>query len=275
MAESGQYDPLLPSRGLVSRKGAPLLRIGHKGADALVSGNTVASFEKAVEVGVDAIELDVLWTEDGHPAIHPQERTGLVVAHDWAAAAAAAGSGRELTLDEALAAFTRPPLDRVVIHLDIKLPGRDDEVVEAVRRHGLEERTSVSTMEISTLNRIGRIKRELGVETGLSLGWTVPRVTRDWLAMPGAMKPLLAMGLASLRLRLPGQVRRGLPGLDIDSIWAFHGVVTSRLVDVVHAAGLGLNVWTVDDPARVDAMLELGVDGVCSNDPRLLNRQAP
>ena len=40
-----------------------ITRIGHKGADALVPGNTIASFEKAVEVGVDVIEFDVLWLE--------------------------------------------------------------------------------------------------------------------------------------------------------------------------------------------------------------------
>ena len=90
-----------------------MLRIGHKGADALVPGNTVASFERAVETGVDVIEFDVLWTEDGHPSIDPARRSELVVAHDWEAAAAADEREERLTLDAALEAFTRPPLDRV------------------------------------------------------------------------------------------------------------------------------------------------------------------
>ena len=51
-----------------------LTRIGHKGADALVPGNTVASFVKAVEVGVDLIEFDVLWLDDGRPESPPDER---------------------------------------------------------------------------------------------------------------------------------------------------------------------------------------------------------
>lgn len=242
-----------------------MLRIGHKGADALVPGNTIASFEKAVEVGVDVIEFDVLWTEDGHPSIDPERRTELVVAHDWAAAAAAEAAGMKLTLDAALAAFSRPPLDQVVINLDVKLPGRDDEVVEAVARHGLLGRSRISTMETSTLRRIGEIEPEL------SLGWTVPKVTRDWLGMPKLIRPALAMGLASVRVRMPGQVRRGLPELDVDSVWAFFGVVTPRLVDTIHDAGMMLNVWTVDDPRRIESLAELGVDGMCTNDPRLLN----
>jgi glycerophosphoryl diester phosphodiesterase len=251
-----------------------VLRIGHKGADALVPGNTVASFERAVEVGVDIIEFDVLWTEDGHPSIAPNERSGLVVAHDWEAAAAARARGEELTLGAALDAFTRPPLDRVVINLDIKLPGRDDEVLAAVREHGLIERATVSTMEVSTLRRLDELKRLEDIDGGLSLGWTVPKVTKDWLGMPKVIRPALAMGLASVRVRTPGQVRKGLPELAVDSIWAFQGVVTPRLVDTIHDAGKRLNVWTVDDPARIDSLRELGVDGICSNDPRLLNQPA-
>lgn len=241
-----------------------MLRIGHKGADAIVPGNTVASFEKAVEVGVDAIEFDVLWTEDGHPSIDPAKRSELVVAHDWGAAAAADEAGRRLTLDAALEAFTRPPLDEVVINLDIKLPGRDDEVMEAVHRHGLVGRTTISTMEISTLKRLHAI------DSGLSLGWTVPKVTKDWLGMPKVIRPALAMGLASVRVRTPGQVRKGLQELSVDSVWAFFGVVTPRLVATVHDAGKKLNVWTVDDPKRIESLRELGVDGIVSNDPRLL-----
>lgn len=247
-----------------------MLRIGHKGADALIPGNTIGSFERAVEIGVDVIEFDVLWTEDGHPSIDPAGRSELVVAHDWEAATSAEARGEKLTFDRALEAFTRPPLDQVVINLDIKLPGRDDDVVEAVRRHGLLERTTISTMETSTLKRMAAIKREQRIDSGLSLGWTVPKVTKDWLGMPKVIRPALAMGLASVRVRTPGQVRRGLSQLEVDSVWAFFGVVTPRLVETIHEAGKKLHVWTVDDPKRIDSLAALGVDGICSNDPRLL-----
>ena len=241
-------------------------RIGHKGADRLVPGNTVASFEKAVEVGVDVIEFDVLWLESGHPDLPPEKRTPLVVAHDWHAAA----KKDELTLDDALEAFTRPPLDRVVPNLDIKLPGREDEIVELVRKHDLAGRVTISTMEVSTVKAIGELEPEI------SLGWTVPRVTKDWLSKPVWMKPALLLGLASVRRRMPGQVRKGISdlGVEVEAIWAFYGVVTPRLVAVTREAGVKLNVWTIDDPQIIDRMLELGVDGVCSNDPGLLNRRS-
>jgi glycerophosphoryl diester phosphodiesterase len=236
-----------------------ITRIGHKGADALVPGNTVASFEKAVEVGVDLIEFDVLWLPDGRPDMPASERSPLVVAHDWHVAAAAPPP----TLDEILAAFTAPPLDRVPINLDLKLAGREEDVVEALEQHGLTGRARVSTMEVPALRAMAELA------PGIPRGWTVPRVTRDWTSMPW-LKPALLAALAAARRRIPSQVARGLPDLGVESVWAFFGVTTPALAAVTRAAGVELNVWTVDDPQRIAALRGMGVDGICSNDPRLL-----
>lgn len=236
----------------------PVLRIGHKGADALVPGNTVASFQKAVEVGVDLIEFDVLWLPDGRPEMPASERSPLVVAHDWEVARSPVP-----TLDEVLAAFTEAPLDEVRINIDLKLPGREEEVVDALGRYGLGPRASVSTMEISSLGAF----RELLPD--LPRGWTVPRVTRDWTGMP-LLRPVLALGVVALRRRMPEMVRQGLPDLAVESVWAFHGVTSPALLAVTRAAGVDLNVWTVDDPGQVARLEAMGVEGICSNDPTLL-----
>ena len=62
---------------------AGIRRVGHKGAADLVEGNTIASFERAVEIGVDMIEFDVLRLRDGAPELPAADRSPLVVAHDW------------------------------------------------------------------------------------------------------------------------------------------------------------------------------------------------
>jgi glycerophosphoryl diester phosphodiesterase len=235
-----------------------LIRIGHKGADALVPGNTIASFHRAVEIGVDLIEFDVLWLPDGRPDMAASERSPLVVAHDWEVA-----RDPVPTLEEVLAAFTEAPLDRVRLNIDLKLPGREEEVVAAIERHGLGPRTSISTMEVGSLHAF----RELNPE--LPRGWTVPRVTRDWTARP-LLRPVLALGVAALRRRMPAVVRQNLPELAVESVWAFHGVTSPALLAVTRAAGVGLNVWTVDDPAQISRLQAMGVDGICSNDPTLL-----
>lgn len=221
-------------------------------------GNTVASFVEAVDIGVEMIEFDVLWLPDGKPSLPAAERSPLAVVHDWHAA----GRVRPPTLDDVLQAFTRPPLDRVLINLDVKLPGREPEMVEAIHRHGLADRASVSTMELSTLHAVR------GADPALPRGWTVPRVTFDWTAP--WLKPLLLLGAEVARRRLPKTVREGLPELEVESVWAWHGAVTEPLLAVTREAGVDLNVWTVDDPATVARLTRMGVSGICSNDPRIL-----
>src|SRR4051795_7907326 len=133
---------------LTGERRSGLRLVGHKGADLIAPGNTLESFRAAVEAGVDTIELDVLWLRDAHLPL--EQRHPLVIAHDWEDAA-----GRTpLRLTEALDAFLEPPLDRVEIDLDIKLPGREEELVDALRERGLSQRAMISTMELHTLGRI-------------------------------------------------------------------------------------------------------------------------
>ena len=232
--------------------------VGHKGADAIETGNTIASFEAAVEAGVDMIELDVLWTRDGHPRLPPDQRSPLVVAHDWEDAA----RRTPLTLGEVLDAFARPPLDRVEFDLDLKLRGREDEVVDAVRQRGLTERAMTSGMEASSVHRL----RELAPE--LRRGWTFPKIKRDprrsrWT------RPFVRGALVALRRRAPRMAAHGIERLQPQALWVLHLVVTKRLVAVTRSAGVELIAWTVDEGERMRELAALGVDGICTNDPRL------
>jgi len=237
----------------------PFRRVGHKGAADLAEGNTIASFERAAEVGVDMIEFDVLRLRDGAPGLPAERRSPLVIAHDWVDA----GSRPQLTLDEALEAFTRAPLDAVEIDCDLKLAGREDELVAALRRHGLVERAMVSTMYVESLAAIRAL------EPALRLGWTYPLVTRPWDRRPAA-KPFVAGALELMRRRFPAVARRRAPAIGADAIWVFHLIATPKLVAATRELGIDLIAWTVDDAERVAALREIGVDGIVSNDPRLL-----
>jgi glycerophosphoryl diester phosphodiesterase len=245
------------------------LRIGHKGADAIVLGNTIESFRTAVALGAEVIELDVVrpradfanpddWRR-APPGPAPDATEPLLVAHDWGDTA----RREALTLAEVLDAFAEPPLDRVEIDLDLKIAGREDEIVAAIRERGLDDRTMASTMELASLAELRRLAPELRI------GWTLPRTTRDWTRYRWA-RPLVAGGLASLRARLPGIVRRRAPGLGIWSIWVYHAAITPRLIAAAHAVDVAVVAWTVDDPERVRALTDAGVDGIRTNDPRLL-----
>jgi glycerophosphoryl diester phosphodiesterase len=166
-----------------------------------------------------------------------------------------------------LEAFTRSPLDRVEINLDIKWPGRESEVVEAVRAHGLIARAMVSGLDLTGIDRV----RALGSE--LRLGWTIPQVQRSrdriW-----TYRPFLDVALWRLRRQIPGVVRRELRDRGVYAVWAHHALVSRALVESVREHGVHLIAWTVDDPKRISALQALGVAGICTNDPRLLNDPA-
>jgi glycerophosphoryl diester phosphodiesterase len=233
--------------------------VGHKGADSIVPGNTVESFRAAVEAGVDTIEMDVLWLPDAH--LPPEQRHPLVIAHDWEDAE----RRTPLKLTEALDAFLEPPLDRVEIDLDIKLPGREEEVVAALGERGLIERAMISTMELHTLGRI------LELQPALRRGWTYPKVTKDWNSRRWARGPILA-AMVAMRHRLPGLAAQKLPQFGVEAMWVYHPLVTPRLARICKLARVELIAWTVDDLSRMEKLVAMGADGLCSNDPRLFQR---
>jgi glycerophosphoryl diester phosphodiesterase len=230
--------------------------VGHKGADLIAPGNTVESFVAAAAAGVDTIELDVLWLRDAHLPL--EQRAPLVVAHDWHDAE----SRTPLKLTEALDAFLAPPLHEVEIDIDIKLPGREEEIVTALRERDLIERAMVSTMELYSLGRI------LELEPSLRRGWTYPKVTKDWTSKRWAKLPMLA-ALVAMRQRLPGLAAEKLPKMGVESMWVYHPLVSRRLARIAKLANVELIAWTVDDLPRMRRLVDAGVTGLVSNDPRL------
>ena len=223
-------------------------RIGHKGADAIVAGNTPESFDAAVEQGVDMIELDVLRDKEGR----------LIVAHDYDDAI----RRRPMDLTECLDLFSEKPLDEVEIDCDLKLPGREAELAGAIAGRGLLERAMISTQEIESLLKLRQL------EPDMRLGWTYPKTKRDWTQY-GWAQPALRAGIATLRRRYPGLLAKKGPELGVQAVWVFHPLITPRAVEVAHEIGVELYAWTVDDATEIRELIDMGVDGICSNDPRL------
>jgi glycerophosphoryl diester phosphodiesterase len=222
-------------------------RVGHKGADLVAPGNTIASFEAALDAGVDMIEFDVLRLRDGR----------LVLAHDYSDAA----KREPPTLEEGLDLFAGEAYAGVELDVDLKLPGYEREVVDALRARGLAERALVSSTYLESMDRLGELA------PGLRRGWSIPRARRDytrsWLA-PGAYALMRV-----IRALLPRRAARMIRAGRFEAVMAHWLLVSPRLVRSVREAGGELYVWTVDDGRRIERMEALGVDGVITNDPRL------
>jgi glycerophosphoryl diester phosphodiesterase len=236
---------------LNDRPRRPALRVGHKGAAHIEQGNTLAAFKAALRHDVDMLEFDVL--PDG-------ER--LVLAHDLRDLEAR----REtvLTLEEALPFLAGTGLR---LNCDLKTTGYEDRVAVALREHELLDRALISTMEVESLQHLRTHHPQI------TLGWSVPKATRDWMANPATKAVALGM-VQVLRRKLPRITSEAIRRGEVDAVMAHWSVVTKRFVQAVEAVGGELFVWTVDDPQLIARMEALGVTGITTNDPRLFGPRA-
>ena len=212
--------------------------IAHRGASAAFPENTVEAFHGALAAGADWVELDARRTADG----------ALVVHHD-----AVLADGRvivELARDELPASV--PTLAEALdacqgmgVNIEIKnnAPDHDfdpTEIVAAGVVALLEERGARDEVLISSFNPA----------TLLHLRNAAPHLDTALLVVEPAddvVEELVADGHEALH--------------------PYDWFVDADLVDRCHAAGLKVNVWTVDDPARMQELLSHGVDGLCTNVP--------
>jgi len=229
-------------------------RIGHKGADLIVPGNTPASFDAALAHGVDMIEFDVLPEHQHAPA-----EGRLLLAHDYEHVQDAP------TLEEGLAHLAGAQFDGLELDVDLKLPGYEQRVVDALREHDLIERSLISSNWMRSLV----VLREL--EPKLRLGYSVPRLRKDPTQMWLTKLPAYA-GAAWMRARLPAAIKVHMAAGRCDALMCHWRLVSPRLVKAVNGAGGELYVWTVDDGRRIGRLEKLGVTGVITNDPRLFGQ---
>ncbi len=238
----------------------------HRGASTELPENTLPAFFRALEVGATAIETDVHLTRDGHVVVShdPDARRTARVArairdatlaevHRWDVGRVF----RETHPDAPAHAFAMPTLGEVLVELegvplnvDIK---RHDAwtaraVVDVVRRHRAQDRVRLASFDAGTLRTV----RSLGYEGSTSLA--ASEVVR-LLALPEAM--LHALRLRGDAVQIP--THQGFVRLD-----------RPALVRKIHALGLALHYWTVDDGGEAARLLQAGADGIMTNDPRRL-----
>lgn len=165
------------------------------------------------------------------------------------------------SLDEALA-FCAERLPGIGLQVDLKRRGIERGVVEALRRHGVFERSWVSTFDAVSLRRLAEL------EPDLPRSYTLPR-DRFGISKRGPLAPVVRGALASVGASLP----RRLPGLMARSraqaLTLHHSVASPAAIERAHELDAAVYVWTVDDPALVERLVQAGADGIITNDPRV------
>ncbi len=222
------------------RNGGPPLVIGHRGAAARAPENTLESLRAAVAAGADIVEFDV--GRDLHLAHSADERPADVV-----------------TLDDALAYLAEAGLG---VHLDAKLPGYEAELVDALRRHGLEGRALVSTAFGATTRRL----EQLAPLLPRAIGYPRDRYGVSRFRWPA---PLTRAGASALRAAMPLRVPLLLRRSRANVLSLHHTLCSRSAVSASQRAGAPVLAWTVNDPRQVRRLAALGVDAIVSDDPEM------
>ncbi len=250
------------------RPNGRVARVAHRGASALAPENTLRAFELAVELGCDMLEFDVLPLADGT----------LVLAHsndlrEVSHGAARGRIGRRAlgalrtvaphlpTLDEALAFFA-DQLPGVGLQVDLKRPGIEAGVVDALGHHGVLDRSWVSGVYPASLRKVAAL------EPDLPRSYTLPR-DRFGISKRGPLAPVIRGGLASVGAALPRRLPALLARARASAVTFHYSVASPAAIRRAHELGAAVYVWTVDDPRVAERLIAAGADGIITNDPRI------
>jgi glycerophosphoryl diester phosphodiesterase len=235
----------------------------HRGASAERPENTLVAFQRAMEIGVDSLELDVHLTRDGvFVVVHDDDAMRMCGADlRWSdldlADAQRLDAGWGFVAPDGTRPFAGkgihvPTFESILIefphvHVNVDLKGEDavKAMLELVRKLRAEDRVTLASFHTATMVSLRR--RGYGGETGLSQGEVAALVT------------------------MPALLWRQLPFTGTAAqVPTHHGVVRfdrATFIAKCHSLGLRVDYWTVDAVEDAKRLLELGADGIITNDP--------
>lgn len=234
-------------------------KIGHRGAAGYEPENTMRSFKKALELGVDAIELDVRKAiDDCLPIIHDStvnrttDGTGLVSRFNfhWMSQLDAGRGERIPTLSQVLYAFAK----RTIINIELKDEGIAGNVLERVRHYNAVERVIISAFDDSDN------------ESGDSSNW----VDLLWMKRK---EPRLKIALL---VEKEENLHRAINLSGAYEIYAINPPLAlakrpifnfKHYLAEIHQCGILCFIWTANEPSDIQRLKDIGVDGAFSDYP--------
>jgi glycerophosphoryl diester phosphodiesterase len=214
-----------------------LLKIGHRGAKAYEVENTLDSFKKAIELGANAIELDVRTSRDGELIISHDDNLKKVYGKDVLISESTLAELKQLTeskiiaLEEALH-YIDHKVEKILIEL--KETGREKETLDAIKKENLGAGVIIGSFHEEVLETVRKLDKN--IETGLIYA--------------RFKKPIEAALKLNARYLIP-----------------LYRFVHRRDVQKAHKSNLKVIVWTIN--SRQEAMLYIAkdVDGIATDKP--------
>ena len=220
-----------------------MLKIGHRGARAYEPENTLSSFRKAIELGANAVELDVRKTKDGK----------LVVIHNADVNKTTNGEGavNDLTLEQ---------IQKLVTDKNEHIPTLDD-VLDSV---GKKVKVLVEIKEVGTEKQVLDMIQQKGITDNVIL----VSFHEESLKKIRELNDKIETGLIYVRHKNPVQTALDLKAAYLLSLYSF---THSANVKKAHEKGLKVIVWTINKKEEVEEYKKKGVDGIASDRPDILH----
>src|SRR3990170_8028859 len=222
-----------------------MLRIGHRGARAYEPENTLRSFGKALEMGVDAIEFDVRKTRDNH----------LIVMHD--ADVKRTTNGKGLVADLTLKEIKELSIDKgekiPTLEEALECIGNKSKILIELKETGFEEKV---------LSAVLSKKMEKNV--------IITSFLEPALAKVRELNPEIETGLIYAKHKNPIKAALELKANYLLPLYRF---VHTANVQKAHENNLKILVWTINNPQEVEEYAKKGVDGIATDKPDILSQQ--
>jgi glycerophosphoryl diester phosphodiesterase len=224
--------------------GRPLV-FAHRGGSALAPENTMAAFDNGLALGADGLELDVHLSADGRVVVHHDltlERTTVLKGPIGVRTADELGRAGIPRLADVL---SRHSGVRIIVELKVNHPELAAAAVDAVRRADAVDRVCFGSIGLRVLRAVRAIEPAVATSGAREeVRWAL---YRSWCRWP--------------------VTRVAYQGYQIPERSGSTRVVSPRFVADAHAAGLGVQVWTVDDEADARRLVSYGVDALITDRP--------
>ncbi len=217
------------------------LKVGHRGARAYETENTLASFGTAIKLGANAIELDIRQSGDGELIVCHDDNLKRIFGIDIPVGGASLKElkdkteGRIVTLEESLK-FIGRKAEKVLVEL--KEAGYEGKVLKQVSDQNLDERVIIVSFLEEALAAVR--KRTGTIETGLIY----------------------------VRSRNPVETALKLEAQYLVPLFRF---IHTRDVERAHKSGLKLVVWTINTREEAEQFMAKGVDGIATDKPDIFS----
>lgn len=223
----------------------------HRGLAVAAPENTLLAFQKAVDAGAVYLETDVHASRDGVAVVAHDPDLTRIAGREGLVCELTLEQLREIdlghgqtfcTLSEALERFPA-----IRFNIDVKSAAAVAPTIDAVLSAGAGDRVLVSSFSES------RRRRALAGLPGVASSASAPRFA---VALIAGKLGLSLVVRAALRGLVAVQVPERALGLTI---------TTPRMIARLHAAGVEVHLWTINDPVRMRELLALGVDGIVTD----------